>query len=70
MPNSGNRNNGNNKNSGEGSPRHRTSRTSPQKNNPEQSDIKHESHPKQHKGDTSRSSDMGRKAASGGSIED
>lgn len=70
MPNSGNRNNGGNKNSGEGSPRHRTSRTSSQENNTERSDIKHENPPKQHKGDTSRSSDRGRKAASGGSVED
>jgi hypothetical protein len=70
MPNSGNRSNSGNKNAGEGSQKHRTSKTSSPQNNPERSDIKHEGHPKDHKGDTSRSSDRGRKTASGGSVND
>ena len=70
MPNTANRNNSGNKNAGEGSPNHRTSGTSSQQNNPERSDIKNGDHPKHHKGDTSRSSDQGRKSASGGSVDD
>lgn len=69
MPNSGNRSSSN-KNSGEGSPRHRTSRSSSQRNNAERSDVKHGDHPKDHNTDTSRSSNQGRKSASGGSVED
>jgi hypothetical protein len=70
MPNSANRSNSGGKNSGKGGPEHRTSRNHSEKENPERSDLKHEDHPKDHKGDTSRSSSQGRKAASGGSAED
>jgi hypothetical protein len=67
MPNSANRSS-NNKNAGQGQPEHRTSRSS-QKDNTERSDLKHGDHSKDHKGDTSRSSNQGRKSASGGSAD-
>ena len=71
MPNSANRNNGGN-NGSKGQPKHDTGSRSSQKNNPERSDVKHGSgdHPKSHQGDTGRSSNQGRKEASGGSVED
>ena len=70
MPNSANKSKSSNKNAGHGQPKHGVQRTSSQKSNPERSDLKHEDHPKDHKGDTGRSSSQGRKSASGGRIED
>ncbi len=69
MPNSANRNSGGN-NSSKGQPKHETSRDASEKPNPERSDLKQGDHPKDHKADTSRSSNQGRKEASGGSVED
>ena len=69
MPNSQNRNNGNN-NSGKGQPKDRPTQASAPQPNPERSDIKQGDHPKDHRGDTSRSSNQGRKEASGGSADD
>lgn len=70
MPNSANRNN-NKSNSGKGHAEDQTSNSSSQKPNPERSDIKHDTDkPQNHPGDTSRSSNQGRKEASGGSAED
>jgi hypothetical protein len=69
MPNSANRNN-NNSSSGKGHAEDMNSDSSP-KPNPERSDLKHGTdQPKNHKGDTGRSSNQGRKEASGGSAED
>ena len=71
MPNSANRNNGGGSNSNQGQPKHDPARGSSEKPNPERSDIKHGTdEPKSHHGDTSRSSNQGRKEASGGSVED
>ncbi|HYO23019.1 MAG TPA: hypothetical protein VER36_11490 [Flavisolibacter sp.] len=70
MPNSANRNN-NKSNSGKGHAEDVDSQSSGPKPNPERSDIKHGTdQPKDHHGDTSRSSNQGRKEASGGSAED
>jgi hypothetical protein len=71
MPNSANRSNSGG-NSNKGQPKHEPSRSSSQKPNPERSDVKHGSgdHPKTQRGDTGRSSNEGRKEASGGSAED
>lgn len=63
MPNSQNRSN-NNSNSGKGQPKDRTTKASAPKPNPERSDLKQGS---PDRGDTSRSSNQGRKRASGGS---
>lgn len=70
MPNEANRSNGNS-NSGQGAKHDPTTKTSSPKENPERSDIKHGSgdHPKTSEGDTSRSSNQGRKEASGGGNE-
>jgi hypothetical protein len=65
MPNSQNRSNNNN-NSDKGQPKDRPQEASAPKSNPERSDVKHGDHPKEHRGDTSRSSSQGRKEASGG----
>ncbi|HYC29579.1 MAG TPA: hypothetical protein VEB42_12190, partial [Chitinophagaceae bacterium] len=65
MPNSQNRSTNNN-DSGKGQPKDHTSKASAQKSNPERSDRKHGDHPKEHRGDTGRSSNQGRKEASGG----
>lgn len=70
MPNNANRSQRANNNAGQGQPEHETSRTSSDKRNPERSDLKHTDHTKDHKGDTSRSSSQGRKAASGGRVND
>jgi hypothetical protein len=72
MPNSANRNNNKGKgNSGKGHAEEIDSNDSAQKPNPERSDIKHGTdEPKSHDGDTTRSSNQGRKEASGGSVED
>lgn len=70
MPNNGNRSNSNNNDAGKGAPKERVSKDTSEKRNPERSDLKHGDHPKDHKGDTSRSSSQGRKAASGGSVEE
>lgn len=71
MPNSQNRNSGGNENSGKGQPKDRsTTKASAPKPNPERSDLKNGEHDRDHKGDTSRSSNQGRKSASGGSAED
>lgn len=70
MPNSANRNSGN-ANSGKGQPKDRsTTEASAPKPNPERSDVKNGRHEKDHQGDTSRSSNQGRKSASGGTAED
>jgi hypothetical protein len=71
MPNSQNRSN-NNSNAGKGQPKDRPSNDqSSEKPNPERSDIKHDTDkPKGQHGDTSRSSNQGRKEASGGSAND
>jgi hypothetical protein len=72
MPNSANRNNGGGSNSNKGQPKHHEGRDTSENPNPERSDIKHGSgdHPKNQEGDTSRSSNQGRKEASGGSADD
>ncbi len=56
------------KNSGQGQTGDPTTKSSAPKPNPERSDIKHGSgdHTRDHEGDTSRSSNQGRKEASGG----
>ena len=69
MPNSANRNAGGN-NASKGQPKHDVSNDKKSKANEERSDRKHGDHPQEHKGDTSRSSNQGRKEASGGSVED
>lgn len=70
MPNSANRNN-NKKGSGKGHAEDMNAKGPEQKPNPERSDVKHGTdEPKSHRGDTSRSSNQGRKEASGGSAED
>jgi len=69
MPNSQNRNAGDNNNS-KGQPKH-DMKAPTEKPNPERSDLKDGvQHPKNSKGDTSRSSSQGRKSSSGGRIED
>lgn len=65
MPNSANQSK-NNSDSGKGHAEGAASKASAPKPNPERSDLKHGEHPKDHKGDTSRSSNQGRKEASGG----
>jgi hypothetical protein len=67
MPNQGNRSNGSN-NSGKGQTGDATKKASAPKPNPERSDKKHGSG--NNDGDTGRTSNQGRKAASGGSAED
>jgi hypothetical protein len=69
MPNSANKSNGGS-NAGKGAPRHQTSNASAPKSNPERSDLKHGDHPKDRRGDTDRTSNQGRKSASGGSAGD
>lgn len=70
MPNSQNRNAGSNKGS-VGQPAEVSNKAKAPKPNPERSDIKHDTDkPKSHRGDTGRSSNQGRKEASGGSAED
>jgi hypothetical protein len=67
MPNQGNRGTGRS-NAGQGSPRHRTSRASSGKPNPERSDIKHDTN-KGRGNSTDRTSSQGRKRASGGGAD-
>lgn len=69
MPNQGNKGNGTS-HSGQGQTGDPNLKTSAPKENPERSDIKHGDHEKHHEGDTSRSSNQGRKEASGGSAEE
>jgi hypothetical protein len=70
MPNQANRNAGSN-HSSQGHPDDPNNSSSAPKPNPERSDIKHGTdEPKTHDGDTSRSSNQGRKEASGGSAND
>jgi len=69
MPNSANRNSGDN-NGSKGQPKHDVQNASSPKPNPERSDRKGDEHSKDHKGDTSRSSNQGRKEASGGRTEE
>jgi hypothetical protein len=70
MPNQANRNAGSN-HSSQGHPDDPNNQSSAPKPNPERSDIKHGTdEPKTHDGDTSRSSNQGRKEASGGSAND
>ena len=69
MPNSANRKAGNNK-GGTGHKEDVSKSSGPSKPNTERSDLKHGDHDKHHRGDTSRSSNQGRKEASGGSAED
>ena len=66
MPNSANRSNGGGSNSNQGQPKHRTSRSSSEKSNPERSDLKRGDNPKQRGENTGRTSNQGRKSASGG----
>ncbi len=69
MPNSANRNPGGN-NASKGHPDDPATQAAAPKPNPERSDIKHGTdEPKTHDGDTSRSSNQGRKEASGGGNE-
>ena len=68
MPNSQNRNT-DNSNSGKGQPKDRTQNASAPKPNPERSDLKH-SEGGNRQGSTDRTSNQGRKTASGGSAED
>jgi hypothetical protein len=68
MPNSANQGKPN-KNAGQGTTGDRDTRNSSSKPNPERSDVKHGDHEKSHRGDTSRSSNQGRKEASGGEAE-
>jgi hypothetical protein len=72
MPNSANSNNKKSKTShGKGHAEEIDSNASAQKPNAERSDIKHGTdEPQSHHGDTSRSSNQGRKEASGGTLED
>jgi hypothetical protein len=65
MPNSQNRGKSSN-NSGQGHPDDPAQKASAPKPNPERSDKKHGGHDRDHRGDTSRSSNQGRKEASGG----
>ena len=69
MPNSANRKAGNNK-SGTGHKEDVNHKSNTPKPNPERSDKKHGSSDKDHRGDTRRSSNQGRKTASGGRAED
>lgn len=69
MPNSANRNN-NKSRSGKGHAEDPNQTSSSQKPNPERSDIKHDTdHPSNRSGDTNRTSNQGRKEASGGEAE-
>jgi len=69
MPNSANRSNGGS-NAGQGAPKRASSKTSSQKSNPERSDLKRGGSTKDRRGDTGRTSNQGRKSASGGSAND
>lgn len=70
MPNSANKSNSSNKNAGQGHPDDPNQPASAPKPNPERSDIKHGTdEPRSHEGDTSRSSNQGRKEASGGEVD-
>lgn len=70
MPNSANRNN-NKSNSGKGHAEDPNQNSSSQKSNPERSDIKNDTdHPSSRGGDTNRTSNQGRKEASGGETEE
>lgn len=68
MPNSANRSNGSG-NASQGQPKHRTSRSGSDKPNPERSDLKRDSS-KQDRGSTDRTSNQGRKQASGGNVDE
>jgi hypothetical protein len=71
MPNSANKSKGgSNANAGQGAPRHQTSNDSAPKSNPERSDLKHGDHDKDRGDNTGRTSNQGRKEASGGSAND
>jgi hypothetical protein len=70
MPNSANRSKNGNSNAGKGQPRHDANNDSSQKANPERSDLKRGGSAKERGGDTGRTSNQGRKSASGGSAED
>ncbi|HEV7330296.1 MAG TPA: hypothetical protein VGN63_04590 [Flavisolibacter sp.] len=70
MPNSANRSNSGGGNSNKGQPKHRTSRSSSDKPNPERSDLKHGNSDNGRKGDPGRTSNEGRKRASGGSANE
>ncbi|HUC80848.1 MAG TPA: hypothetical protein VMR70_08025 [Flavisolibacter sp.] len=70
MPNSANRNN-NKSNSGKGHAEEANSGSSAPKPNPERSDVKHNTDQAFNRsGDTSRTSNQGRKEASGGEVEE
>ncbi|GAA4739627.1 hypothetical protein [Flavisolibacter ginsenosidimutans] len=70
MPNSANRKAGDNK-GGTGHKEDVNKKRDSPKPNPERSDVKHDTDkPKTHRGDTSRSSNQGRKEASGGRAEE
>ena len=70
MPNSQNRNSGgSNRESGKGQPKDRTQNAAAPKPNPERSDLK-QNDGGNRQGSTDRTSNQGRKRASGGSAED
>lgn len=70
MPNSANRKAGDNK-GGTGHKEDVNKSSGPSKPNTERSDVKHNTdNAKHHRGDTSRSSNQGRKEASGGRAEE
>jgi hypothetical protein len=68
MPNQGNRSNGNS-HSGKGQTGDAIKKSSEPKPNPERSDVKHKTS-ENADNNTSRTSNQGRKSASGGSAED
>jgi hypothetical protein len=70
MPNKGNKSNGRSQ-SGVGQPKHQPAKGNSEKPSPERSDVKHHTNEKGHGSDnTGRTSNQGRKSASGGSAED
>ncbi len=69
MPNSQNRNSGSSRESGKGQPKDRTTKVSAPKPNHERSDLK-QSEGGRGQGSTDRTSNQGRKRASGGSAND
>ena len=69
MPNRANRNTGGGSNHNVGQPKHETGKTPKEKPNTERSDVKHNTS-ENNDGNTSRTSNQGRKAASGGSADD
>lgn len=69
MPNSANRSKGSG-NANQGQPKHRTSRSDSDKPNLERSDLKRDSSDNRRQGTPDRTSNQGRKQASGGSANE